>query len=344
MHPVTCDLCGSKDTLLLLTKRGFRLVKCAVCGLVYVNPAPDPTYLTAMYQAGGYYQALLETLERPEFVRRARQRLQVIQAEYGKKGALLDVGCAVGLFLREAADCGWQVHGIDVSHRMVQHARDSLGVDARAGTLQESDFQPHSFDVVTFFDSLEHMPSPASALKKAGQLLKPGGLLLATMPNIDGLLPRCTYNVLCRPFGIWEHPTPPDHLYEFSVDTITKLVERAGFEVSQVRSQNIALGYTVFELRSTLIEVVNRVLGRGLVTSPWDSSGSRSGSAFLLQEEQGPQFELIRRLIRGTLLIACYGLVLPPHLCSRVIGQGNETMIVAKKGSLPTGTIGERVP
>lgn len=331
MHAAACHLCGSREAEHLLTKRGFRLVKCAVCGLVYVNPTPRRAHLTAMYQAGWYYEALLETLKRPEFARRARQRLQVIQAEYGKKGTLLDVGCSVGLFLREASDCGWQVHGIDVSRRMVEHARDSLGLDARAGTLEESGFQPHSFDVVTFFDSLEHMPSPASALKKARQLLKPGGLLLATTPNIDGLLPRWTYTVLCKPFGVWEHPTPPDHLYEFSVGTITKLLEYAGFEVSQVRTENIALGYTIFELRSSVIEVVNRVLGRGAVTSPWNSSGRRNGSAHRLRQEQAPQFELIRRLIRVTLLIVCYGLVLPPHLCSRVIGQGNETLIVAKK-------------
>ena len=340
----SCNLCGSTTAERLLTKRGFRLVKCAVCGLVYVNPRPGPAYLAAMYQTGWYYEALLETIKRPEFVRRARQRLQVIEQEYGKKGALLDVGCSVGLFLREASDCGWAVYGIDVSHRMVEYARDRLGLNADAGTLEESDYQPHSFDVVTFFDSLEHMPCPARALEKASQLLKPDGLLVATTPNIAGLLPRCTYTVLCKPFGIWGHPTPPDHLYEFSVGTITKLVEKAGFQVSQVRTENITLGYTVFELRSAMIEVVNRVLGRAAVTSQWNSSSSRNGSADRLRQEQGPQLRLIRRIIRGALLFVCYALVLPPHLCSRVTGQGNETLIVAKKSSLPMGTVGASVP
>jgi SAM-dependent methyltransferase len=284
-----------------------------------------------MYGADSYFGGQVSIKEKHQFLARARERMDLIEETCGQTGDLMDVGCSIGLFLHEASKRGWKTYGIDVSNRALLHARQTFGLDAIVGTLEHTSFEPRSFDVVTLFDSIEHMPNPTRALEKAWQVLKPSGVLVITTPDIDGFLPRWTYRVLCRPFGIWEHPTPPDHLYEFSVDTITKLVERAGFEVSRVRTESITLGYTVFELRSAMIEAVNRVLGRGVLTSPSNSSGSYTGSAFLQTQEQGPQFELLRRIIRTALLFVCYALVLPPHLFSKVIDQGNETLIVARK-------------
>ena len=331
LHTVACSLCGSEKHEHLLTKRGFNVVRCKACGLVYVNPRPGQAELTATYRADSYFRAQVSTKDTHQFLARARERMHLIEEVLGRTGDLVDVGCSIGLFLHEAAKRGWKTYGIDVNDRAVHHARQTFGLDAAVGTWEDTALKPHSFDVVTFFDSIEHVPNPTRALQKAWQVLKPGGVLVIRTPDIDGFLPRWTYSVLCRPFGIWEHPTPPDHLYEFSMETITRLAEKAGFRVCQAATENIPLGYTVSELRSTIIDVVNRGLKRAVDHGHGVHPTRTANRPVVRGKETRPRLALIRRILRGALLIVCYALILPPYLCGTLVGQGNETLIVARK-------------
>jgi hypothetical protein len=85
------------------------------------------------------------------------------------------------------------------------------------------------YDLVTFWDVLEHLPDPRRELGLARGVLAPGGAVAATMPNVEGLYPRLTYRLLARRTGVWEHPELPVHLYDFSPRTIERLLERAGY-------------------------------------------------------------------------------------------------------------------
>ena len=115
------------------------------------------------------------------------------------------------------------------------------------------------------------------------------------------------------------------------MDTITRLAEKAGFRVCQAHTENIMLSYTVSELRSTMIDVLNKALkraadqGRGVHPTRIGNRPVVRGKATRLR------LALVRRILRGSLLIVCYALILPPYLCGKLIGQGNETLIVARK-------------
>ena len=213
-EPVACDLCGHDDTTHLVTKNSFRVVQCRACGLVYLNPRLTSDGLAAIYARQTFSADQVARAEDHGDRRDAVARLALIERHRPDRGAIVDVGCSAGWFLRVASAAGWRATGLDVSPNAVAHCR-RLGLDARVGTLERHELPAGVFDVVTMFDSLEHMPGPLAALHAARRLLSAGGLLVVTTPNIDGLFPRFTYQVFGRTLGAWEHPGPPGHVYQF---------------------------------------------------------------------------------------------------------------------------------
>jgi SAM-dependent methyltransferase len=129
-----------------------------------------------------------------------------------------------------AQRAGWQATGVEIGESTAQAARDR-GLDVRTGTLEDvaDQFEPGSFSLITFWDVLEHLRDPRRELALARSLLGPRGVLAASMPNVDGLYPSATYQLIARPTGRWEYPELPVHLYDFSPRTIARLLEGSGF-------------------------------------------------------------------------------------------------------------------
>jgi len=252
---VACDLCGKDDAAPLVTKNGFRVVRCRECGLVYVSPRPRFGALAAIYDQDNFQAHQVERAEDRDWQKEARARLELINRHKPARGALLDVGCSTGWFMGIARDGGWKVSGIDVSVGSVRYAK-SKGFDARVATLDSHDFATASFDVVTMFDSIEHMPSPMQALHKVHELLRDDGIVFITTPNVEGLFPRLTYKVLGRTLGVWEHPTPPGHVFQFGRPTLAAALDRAGFRIEYDQTEAIALDHTVCELEDGVIDLL----------------------------------------------------------------------------------------
>lgn len=208
----------------------FVLRRCLHCDLMYLSPRP--TYETiAVYYPTEYasYRPPIED-ERSALMRwmrwrkLAKRRQMVERYSNQGQGHLLDIGCATGLFLNEMAQSGWQVAGIEPIASAAEYAYRRFGLSVFQGTLSEAPYEPASFDVVTFWDVLEHTFSPAQELVRAAHLLRPGGLLALSVPNWDSLERRF--------FGRhWQGLDPPRHLYVFTRKTLTALLVQAGFFV-----------------------------------------------------------------------------------------------------------------
>src|SRR6186713_700694 len=233
---VACNLCGGVEHRHLFRKRGFELVRCAGCGLAFIANPPSADDVAGLYSAAAdYHGALLDPAD-PGFAamrRIARQHAKIlrrsVRAPQGMR--LLDIGCSSGLFLVEAQAAGFEVSGAELSVETAAFARGHFGLDVYAGDWRGSGFAEASFDVITLFDVIEHLPDPLAELCAIRRLLKPGGLLLQSTPNIDGLFPRLSYALADR-LDYWPHPEPPYHLYQFSDRTLPEMTERAGYEVA----------------------------------------------------------------------------------------------------------------
>jgi 2-polyprenyl-3-methyl-5-hydroxy-6-metoxy-1,4-benzoquinol methylase len=241
---LSCKLCGGNVLDALHRKEGYDLVRCRACGLVFVANPPDAAALEKLYSFETGYHAALDTdpISTAFHAREAALNLRVLQ-RHARGGRLLDVGCSTGLFLEAARDAGWQVRGLEYSKDSSRIARDVRKLDVKTGVLEADTFEPASFDVVTLWDVIEHVPDPVQVLARAANVVAPGGLLVLKTPNIDGLYPQLSLRLAQR-LGFWSHPEPPGHLYQFSAATLARMARQSGFEVVTTHHQRIPISYS----------------------------------------------------------------------------------------------------
>lgn len=220
-----CSLCGSGDGRAVARHDGYGMILCTACGLVYVDPRPAPGELAALYAGyharNGQDEASWKRLMEGVF----RESAALLRPAPGEGGAgrLLDVGCGFGSFVALMRRRGWDAEGIDPSAAAVA-AATRAGLPVRFGTLEDVDASSGSFDAVTLFYVLEHLPEPLAALRKIHGLLKPGGTILLRVPHTTPIVR------FLSPFGAGGGLfDPPFHLYDFSPRVLARMLAETGF-------------------------------------------------------------------------------------------------------------------
>jgi SAM-dependent methyltransferase len=211
-----CVICGEAAA----AAAGMRsdLVRCVGCGLIY-NPNASENrddFSSSYYRAGVYadYDA-----DRTAIALSAHRRLRVLERRTtGRR--LLDVGCAAGFFLDAARQRGWDVAGLELSVYAAGRAR-SLGLTVYEGSILEPPpLRP--FDVVTMWDTIEHLARPDIAVQKAAGLLSPDGILAVSTGDCGSLVARACGRR-------WRLLSDPTHKFFFSEHTLGALLKSAGF-------------------------------------------------------------------------------------------------------------------
>lgn len=261
---MSCPVCGSNDATdwgravdrLGIVAEPMRLVKCATCELVHLNPRPvvndishaypsdydqyaayrlkprseKPSRLLraalGRYRGYPFGKSLFDTLLFPLVCLRYRlmlcDRHMLRTIPWTGSGRLLDVGCGNGKFLLKMRVLGWQVHGVEMNPRVAETLRSVHGVDVRTGALSEQDFPDGAFDTITFWHVVEHLYDPVAELLSARRALAEGGLIYLGVPVLDSWA--------AERFGTdWFHLDAPRHVSFFTRKTIRALLERAGF-------------------------------------------------------------------------------------------------------------------
>lgn len=277
----------------------FKLVKCKSCGLHYINPRPIKQQIGYYYSEDYYAHNPLKKKkpkERNRFVEKwmdfkknvralilinfynypykqekdrkslsaykkiilwffyitYRSRLDIIP--FSGEGKILDIGCGNGRYLLTLKKQGWQTYGIEQSPKSSKYARDVLHLEVNTGDLLDSKYQAEFFDVITMWHSLEHLYEPILTLKEAKRILKDDGLLIIAVPNVDSFAAKVFKKY-------WYQLEIPIHLIAFTPDSITRMLDAAGFKAKKIYydRRNSPLKQSLLNLKDGKYRLLSRL-------------------------------------------------------------------------------------
>jgi 2-polyprenyl-3-methyl-5-hydroxy-6-metoxy-1,4-benzoquinol methylase len=228
-HEISCNLCGESHVKVVEEDQlPFRVLKCTNCSLVFVYPHPSNTDLKDHYD-DNYYKEWLD-IQKEKRGRMWANRLQKLE-KMRLECHLLDVGCGEGTFLKLAQKNGWQITGTELSSYAAKYAANILGKDIFCGELPDAKFSENSFDIVTMWHVLEHVGDPKTYLKEAHRILKPNGLLVVAVPNVNDLIMQIAYRIIRqRKVELFTKGEKEIHLYHFSPKTLKRYLNETGFK------------------------------------------------------------------------------------------------------------------
>jgi len=241
---ISCNACGADSFKELSEVDGWHIGQCSNCSLIYVNPVPyfepDAAFSekSLEFQYTGYmYENLAAVLDfEVSQLQRQFQRVAALMGNGAPAGGgrYLDIGCGSGVSVRAAADLGWEAVGTDLDPELIRLGKEELGVDLRCGHLLDLDLGERQFEFIRLRDVIEHLPNPLEVLLEIKRLLAPKGTLLIVTPNEMGLPTQ-----LRLLFGKRDRVAtvvPPHHLHGFTQRTLTRILDRAGFDIHEVDS------------------------------------------------------------------------------------------------------------
>jgi 2-polyprenyl-3-methyl-5-hydroxy-6-metoxy-1,4-benzoquinol methylase len=211
-----------------LSKEVFTISKCEKCGFLFTNPRPEAGELSVYYKSEEY---ISHSNTRKGFINTAyllvrnytiSRKLNLIQ-NFIIKGKLLDIGCATGEFLNFCKIRNWDVLGIEpdeLSRRKgIENYSLAIEDESQLNTIPSS-----SFDVITMWHVLEHVPFLNERIDQLQKLLHPDGYLFIAVPNANSHDAKF-YN------RYWAAYDVPRHLYHFTIHTITRLFSKHDFSL-----------------------------------------------------------------------------------------------------------------
>ncbi|MBW1675396.1 MAG: class I SAM-dependent methyltransferase [Deltaproteobacteria bacterium] len=226
-----CILCYGSDFRIIHQKDQWQYLRCLECGLVCIHPKPSPQALMKDYQ--DYLTAKAEEVATWEMTMKPVVDKSADLIESRTKaggGRLLDIGCGYGFFLHEMRSRGWQVEGIEISRPGRRYVRNRRDIHVHSEPLEDLSLHENSFDVVTLFYVIEHVLDPLRLLTEVKRILKPDGLVLLRWPHSTPIVR--ILGPMSRKLDLYHTPY---HLYDFSPDTIKKLLLLSGFKEIETR-------------------------------------------------------------------------------------------------------------
>jgi cyclopropane fatty-acyl-phospholipid synthase-like methyltransferase len=205
-------------------------------------------------------------------------------------GELLDIGCGTGNFLAAARDAGYRVTGTELDRNAARFAQERLGLE-RVLPLTIAEFaERHAtqrFEVVTFFEVLEHQAAPAEFLQKVKTCLKPQGIIGLSVPNRERWMTRA--DVL---------DYPPNHFLRWNAEALKKFLEAQGFEILTVREEPAGVAYTA--------QMINVALRTGVTQNAAAGASASFRDVMQMAPEQAEK-ALQTRLTKGQRLMQALG-------------------------------------
>lgn len=199
--------------------------------MLETSPQPSLEKLPEYYQSDDYIshtdskRNLLENVYHLVKSIALKQKLKLINTLSGDTKNLLDVGCGTGDFLQIALQNNWTISGIEPNEQ-ARHIANQKANNRVFDTDHLLTFEKQSFDVITLWHVLEHLPNLNDQISVLNNLLKPTGVLIIAVPNYK------SYDANHYK-EFWAAYDVPRHLWHFSQSSILKLVSKFGLTVTQ---------------------------------------------------------------------------------------------------------------
>lgn len=229
-----CLCCGSniENSTFLFKKSNAFYYKCNICSIVYQNPQPIFELTEDIYDGEHYHERYIKS----EYIYLPTSRiyLKEINNELRKEiinksnVKILDVGCGIGYFLHLAKENGYCVEGADISKWAGVYAKEKFDINVITGNFLEVNFEVNHYDLVTLWQTIEHLPSPNLFLEKILKILKPGGFICIATPDVQSWIAK-----LYKKY--WNCFMPNEHIFLFNFKSMKTLLEKNGFIIHTIK-------------------------------------------------------------------------------------------------------------
>ena len=273
---VTCPICNRLIIDVLIKDvnefdNTYDVFYCRECNTGVTIPVPSLNTSSSLYSLESYRSAsgkrFIGPVEAGVYLARQLRRRRI--QKYKKPGRILDIGCGRGVFLNVMKKTGWNVAGTEHDWITADAIANRYDIHIAAGNPGEWGFPTGSFDVVTMYHVLEHMSDPESAIGECSRILEKGGLLVVATPNIRSIQSSLGAR-------LWFHLDIPYHLYHFSEQGLSSLIEKFGFHVFKVR--RFSLEYCPFGWLQTLLNLTG--IRKNLLYNILKNTNSRKSLIF----------------------------------------------------------------
>ena len=203
----------------------FKLCKCESCGFVFTNPRPEPHQLGIYYKSEDYIshsntsKGIVNKIYLLVRNFTLTKKFNLVNG-YAKPKKLLDIGCATGMFLNVCKQKGVDVVGVEPDENAAQYARSTFGLDVQ-DEASLAKFDDNTFDAITMWHVLEHVPNLNQRVEEIKRLVKPGCFIFIAVPNMASFDAQFYSDK-------WAAYDVPRHLYHFNNATMAKLLQKHG--------------------------------------------------------------------------------------------------------------------
>lgn len=235
-HVEKCGYCGGTvfTRLFGVKSRGFdcSIIRCGKCGIAYLDPALDENDISSYYSKDYFNDHT-----RPETLREREANgaslMALLEKYIPKTGRVLDFGACTGSQLSAFKKAGWEAVGIEIAEFARATAEKLYGITMYRDPWSVR-FKDGYFDLIMMNQVIEHLPEQAPLLEEFHRILKPGGTLFVSTPNFGSGRAKCMK-------ADWPSLKADEHLTFFTVKTLRKTLEKAGFRVIASDTMQAAL-------------------------------------------------------------------------------------------------------
>ncbi len=224
----SCILCQSTESKSVFNENGIHILECKNCHHIYSSYEQEEHY-------DGYWEGENQTYDLDWWDTAHRSVYKDFINTYlnYESGKLLDVGCGLGFFVKAVLTSkpDWEAIGYEISTQAVAFAnKENQLKTVYSGLVQNSKLPENSFDIITLWDVIEHIPKPHSLLTYLFSLLKPGGILFLQTPNFPIQLAKAKLKVMLKGMQTDGHYLEAkDHVNNYKMMTLAELGKQCGF-------------------------------------------------------------------------------------------------------------------